>query len=138
MIVTLDRGGGIPWKVHVFIGQQCCILSFNIILSIFPLFFSFSLFSNKKYLAFPPRGKCNKALVLCVTFFGNVLVEGNPWVNFINVLMRSFYSRRSQKCKKLLNLTVFFALLGSGRVKAARQHIDEIDPSFQLMQLIER
>ena len=31
----------------------------------------------------------------------------------------SFYAHRSQKCKKLLNLTVFLALLGSVCVKAA-------------------
>ena len=42
--------------------------------------------------------------------------------------MSSFYARRSQKCKKLLNLTVFFALLGSAHVKATCKHVDEIDP----------
>ena len=36
--------------------------------------------------------------------------------------------RRSQKCKKLLNLTVFFALLGSAHIKAAHKHVGEIDP----------
>ena len=33
----------------------------------------------------------------------------------------SFYAQRSQKCKKLLNLTVFLMLLGSSSVKAARR-----------------
>ena len=42
-------------------------------------------------------------------------------VNFINVFTRSFYAHRSQKCKKLLDLTVFFALLGSEHVKAERK-----------------
>ena len=37
-------------------------------------------------------------------------------VNFINVFTRSFYERRSQKHKKLLDLTVFFVLLGSACV----------------------
>ena len=41
-------------------------------------------------------------------------------VNFINVFMRSFYAHRSQKHKKLLDLTVFFALLESLLVKAVR------------------
>ena len=41
-----------------------------------------------------------------------------PGVNFINVFTHSFYARRSQKQNKLLELTVFYALLGSGRVKA--------------------
>ena len=45
-------------------------------------------------------------------------------VNFINMLTRSFYLLRSQKRKKLLDLTVFFALLGSAFVKAAHEHID--------------
>ena len=40
-----------------------------------------------------------------------------PWVNFINVFTHSFYTCRSQKLKKLLELTVFFALLGSALVK---------------------
>ena len=42
-------------------------------------------------------------------------------VNFINVLTHSFYTRRSQKRKKLLELTVFFVLLGSACVKAAHK-----------------
>ena len=33
-----------------------------------------------------------------------------------------------QKAQKLLDLTVFYALLGSACVKAARKHIGEIDP----------
>ena len=36
--------------------------------------------------------------------------------------MCSFYASRSQKPKKLLNLTVFLALLGSASVKDARKH----------------
>ena len=51
-----------------------------------------------------------------------------PGVNFINVFTLSFYIRRSQKWKKLLELTVFLALLGSAQVKAARKHVDEIGP----------
>ena len=43
-------------------------------------------------------------------------------VNFINVFMRSFYAHRSQKRKKLLELTIVFALLGFAFVtKAARK-----------------
>ena len=48
-------------------------------------------------------------------------------VNFIKVFTLSFYARRSQKCKKLLNLCVFFSLLRSWHVKAACKHIYEID-----------
>ena len=42
--------------------------------------------------------------------------------------MSSFYACRSRKRKKLLELTVFFILFGSFRVKAAHKHVDEIDP----------
>ena len=42
-------------------------------------------------------------------------------VDFINVFTRSFYTLRSRKHKKLLDLTVFFVLLGSAHVKAARK-----------------
>ena len=41
----------------------------------------------------------------------------SSWVDFINVFTQSFYTGRSQKRKKLLDLTVFFALLGSSCVK---------------------
>ena len=44
-----------------------------------------------------------------------------PKVNFINLFTCSFYASRSPKCKKLLDLTVFFPFLGS-------KHVDEIDP----------
>ena len=53
-----------------------------------------------------------------------------PWVNFINKLTRSFYARRSQKRKKLLDLTVFFALLGSAHVKAVSKETVKSDLFF--------
>ena len=37
---------------------------------------------------------------------------------------------------KLLNMTVFFALLRSARLKAARKHIDEIDTRGQIHQIL--
>ena len=42
-------------------------------------------------------------------------------VDSINVFMCSFYTHRSLKHKKPLGLTVFFVLLGSALVKAARK-----------------
>ena len=57
-----------------------------------------------------------------------------PGVNFINVFTRSFYTRRSHKRKNLLELIVFFALLGPARIKAACIHVDEIDPRSQSYQ----
>jgi len=46
-----------------------------------------------------------------------VVVQG---ANFINSFTSSFYTFRSQKCKKQLDLTVFVALLGSVWVKGAQ------------------
>ena len=42
--------------------------------------------------------------------------------------MSSFYARRSGKRKKQLELTVFFALLGSASVKAARKMLVKFTP----------
>ena len=43
-----------------------------------------------------------------------------PGVNFINVLLAAFTHEDPERAKKQLNLTVFFALLGSARVKAVQ------------------
>ena len=47
-----------------------------------------------------------------------------PWmiqgVNFTNVLRTAFMRADPKSAMKLLNLTVFFALLGSAHIKAAR------------------
>ena len=40
-------------------------------------------------------------------------LETKPRVNFINVFTRSFNARRSQKHKKLLELTIFFCACGT-------------------------
>ena len=53
------------------------------------------------------------------------LVKLTPGVNFINMFMRRFYARRSQKGKKLLELTVFFA-----RVKAACKMLVKLSSAF--------
>ena len=55
-------------------------------------------------------------------------LQKRPVANFINLFTRSFYARRSQNCKKLLELIVFFALLGSTRVKAARKMLVKLTP----------
>ena len=43
------------------------------------------------------------------------IVYYRPGVNFFNMFTPSFYSRRCRKRKKLLDLTVFFAILGAAR-----------------------
>ena len=60
--------------------------------------------------------------------YKNATTGSPPGVNFINVFTLSFYPRRSQKRKKLLDLAVFFALLGSERVKAARKMLVKWTP----------
>ena len=42
----------------------------------------------------------------------NHRVKSQSWVNFINMIAHSLYTCRPWKHKKLLDLTVFFALLG--------------------------
>ena len=56
-------------------------------------------------------------------------LRSNPGVNFINVFTPSFYDCRSQKRKKLLELTAFFVLLGSALVKAARKMLVILTPA---------
>ena len=48
--------------------------------------------------------------------------------NFIKVFTCSFYARRSRKPKKLLELTVFFVLLGSACVKAGCKMLVKSNP----------
>ena len=57
------------------------------------------------------------------------IASAPPGVNFINLFTRSFYANRSQKRKKLLDLTVFFALLGSVCEKAAQMMV-KLTPGF--------
>ena len=61
-----------------------------------------------------------------------MLVKLTPGVNFINVFKRSFYTRRFQKRKKLLELIIFFALLGSARVKVACKMLVKLTPWQQV------
>ena len=55
-------------------------------------------------------------------------------VNFINVFMGSFYTHSSQKHKKLFDLTVFFALLGSTHEKAACKLLVKLTPGYKLFE----
>ncbi len=54
--------------------------------------------------------------------------EINPWRQFHQHLMHSFYMWRSQKRKYESQVISHFALLGSMGVKAAHKHVGEIDP----------
>ena len=50
--------------------------------------------------------------------------------------MRSFYTPRSEKRKKLLELSVFFALLGSACVKTVRKMLVKLTPAGRQGQAI--
>ena len=50
------------------------------------------------------------------------------WCQFHQLFMSSFYTSRSQKCKKDSQVKQLFVLSGSLRVKAACTHVGEIDP----------
>ena len=58
--------------------------------------------------------------------------QRNSYFNFINVFTCRFYARRSRKLKKLLELTVLIALLGSESVKAARKMLVKLTPCFNI------
>ena len=51
-----------------------------------------------------------------------------PGVNFTNILQAAFTRADPKSAIKLLNLTVFFALLGSASVKAARRTLVKLTP----------
>ena len=60
--------------------------------------------------------------------FGKTFLPHLPGVNYINMFTRSFYAQGSQKHKKLLELAVFFALLGSVQVKAPCKMLVKLTP----------
>jgi len=51
-----------------------------------------------------------------------MLVKLTSSVNFINVLQATFTHADPKSPKKTYNLTVFFALSGSGGIKTALEH----------------
>ena len=88
-----------------------------------------SIFSQKCPIAPPPpRQISDYATVKKISQnFIHFLVEKNS-VNFINMFTGSFYTCRSQKHKKLLDLTEIFVVLGSASVKAARKMLVKLTP----------
>ena len=67
-------------------------------------------------------------------FYHSTPSRKRPGVNFINVFMGSFYACRSQKRKKLLELTVFLHL-GSVSIKAAHKMMVKFTPGVNLTKL---
>ena len=58
----------------------------------------------------------------------------DPGVNFTKILQTAYRCTNPKSTKKLLNLTVFFALLGSARVKAACRMLVKLTPRGQYAQ----
>ena len=52
-------------------------------------------------------------------------------VNFTNVLRAAFMHADPKSAIKLLNLTVFFALLGAARIKAAHRMLLKLSKKLQ-------
>ena len=72
-----------------------------------------------------------EAVFFLVSFKFDFEVKPNtvrPGVNFTNVLRPAFTHTDPKSAIKLLNLTVFFALLGSARVKAACRTLVKLTP----------
>ena len=57
-------------------------------------------------------------------------ISANQVANFTNILPAAFVRADPKSAIKLLNLTVFFALLGSVRVKAARRMLVKLTPGL--------
>ena len=57
----------------------------------------------------------------------------NPAVNFTSILQAAFTRKDPKSAIKLLNLTVFFAFLGSLRVKAAGRILVKLTPCYLIV-----
>ena len=59
-----------------------------------------------------------------------------PGVKFTNILCAAFTRKDSKSKKKDSPVKQFFALLGSARVKAAHNHVDEIYPCCNIQMIL--
>ncbi len=57
-------------------------------------------------------------------------------VNFINILRTAFPLVDPKSVKKIDNLTVFFTLLGSARLKAVRRTLMKLSPTLSLYSFV--
>ena len=85
-------------------------------------------------LLFAPQNLIQSTHMLKTTvlFYHKILLESlsTQGVNFTNIL-RAAFTHRSQKCKKTVKLSSFFALLGSVHVKAACRMLMKLTPGRQ-------
>ena len=62
-------------------------------------------------------------------------IARETWVNFINILQAAVTHADPEIAKKLLDLTVFFALLVSALLKAARRMLVKLTPVNMLIRI---
>jgi len=67
-------------------------------------------------------------VIYCTRKF-EILIGPTLEVDFINILRAAFERADPKSAQKTDNLTVFFALLGSAHVKAARRTLMKLTPS---------
>ena len=115
----------LPVSKHIFNSYSfslffCCIIFFIRFFVLIQLFFRWNEYLLV-YLSLPSPLSVSAAAAL-----------GDGWqgVNFTNVLWAAFTPADPKSAKKLLNLTVFFALLGSACVKAARRMLVKLTPDW--------
>jgi len=84
----------------------------------------FVVFEKEKFL-----GK-NQGLRVDLNNFEDKINCASPtfYVQLLHILREAFKHADHKSTKKTDSLTVFFALLGSARVKILRKHVGEIDP----------
>ncbi len=62
-----------------------------------------------------------------------------PEINFVNMLTRSLYARRSQKRKKIqLSHKYLFTLFGSTGAKAVRRTLTKLTPGINFVNMLTR
>ena len=80
--------------------------------------------NSSDILQYESLNRCNKRHKLSAREAGRATffpVCNGPGVNFTSIQRAAFMSADPKSAKKLLDLTVFFALLGSAHIKAARR-----------------
>ena len=76
---------------------------------------------------------CFLSIIFLVFFHDQTFINFSPaaaGVNFTNILRAAFTHADLKSARKLLNLTVFFALLGSGHIKAAHIMLVKLTPGY--------
>ncbi len=63
-------------------------------------------------------------------------MDGQPLVNFINILRETFTHADPKSAKKYIKAVVLFALLGSGQVKASSKMLMKLTPLVNFINIL--